>query len=82
MHRDHPQSKQVNIVLLRKQVDWLDKQARLLRLDRSKVTRMIIDGLMRTESATKQDDSLFNLYSNHLEAILAEAHKKKKAKRK
>lgn len=82
MNRNDPKTKQINCVLLKKQVDWIDKQAKLLGLDRTKVLRMILDGLMRTEAASKKDETLFNVYTNHLEMILEESTKKKKAKRK
>lgn len=82
MNRNHPQAQQINVVLHKKQVAWIDKQAKDLRLDRTKVIEMLIDGLMRTEQAASKNETLFNVYSNHIEYVLEESMKKKKKTKK
>ena len=82
MNRNDPQAQQINCILHKKQVAWLDKQAKELRLNRTKVLQMVIDGLMRTEQAASKNETLFNVYSNHIEYVLEESMKKKKKTKK
>lgn len=82
MKRDDPKFQQINMVLPKAQVRWLDKQAGDLGLTRTKVMTMLLDGLIQTEKAANKPETLFNLYSNHIEYILDETTKKKKKTKK
>jgi len=63
-----------------KQVNWLNKTAKDLNLNRNQLLVMLFDGIMTAESESNKPDTLFKLYSTHLENLLeAQARKKSKS---
>ena len=62
-----------------KQVNWLNKTAKDLNINRNQLLTMLFDGLMTTEQESDKPDTLFNLYTTHLENLL-EASAVKKSK--
>jgi hypothetical protein len=62
-----------------KQVNWLNKTAKDLNINRNQLLTMLFDGLMTTEQESDKPDTLFKLYTTHLENLL-EASAVKKSK--
>ena len=77
-----PSKQQITLHIDRKYVKWLDKHAKDLQVTRTKLCNMIFHGMMSTEKLANEPDSLFNLYSNHLEQLMQESMKKKKTRKK
>ena len=62
------------------QVNWLNKTAKDLNINRNQLLTMLFDGLMTTEQESDKPDTLFKLYTTHLENLLeAQARKKSKS---
>lgn len=59
-----------------KQINWLNKQAKDLGINRNQLLTMIFNGMMVGEKEGQSSDTLFALYQSHIEQLLEAAHRK------